>query len=836
MCGFSKSIYTCPESPQSVDVNTSAVTAVMNVGGGYTQLVNITGAMNIPSLSFSLYKKIHSEICTAWEDLAWKSMKEAAEEEKMIALQCGSVDVNGTPMITVVGDGSWAKRSYRGTGNYNSLSGTAAIVGLKSKKILYLGVKNKYCCVCQRAKNIGTEAAAHTCYKNWNLSSTAMEANIIAEGFCASLEMYGLIYNKLIADGDSSCYKKLLDSRPYETCTVEKIECSNHLLRNYCNKLKELSKMRGIPGSLKNILSNNILRCRTAVVKAIKYRRSEANTSLEDNIKNLRKDIINSVSHIFGEHLNCSELRYFCEKTEPDQNNYMSDFRTLNLDEKLMDAVRYLAGHSRSLLENVTTNVVEQFNSIIAQKLGGKRVNYTQRRCYQGRCYSAVVSKNCKQPLYNVHKHLTGGYSPGKTVQEMELRKLRRQNVHKQSRARKKLIFSSASTDADYGDNCQKPDVDQETFEEMKSEFIRALHKSTAEYEEIEKKTRLQADSSEWKHYRRKLLTSSIFGKICKMRKSTSCSSTFAKTESVVTVQRAFRIKFGCAPPGDNNIRRWYHQFQDTGCLCKGKSTGRPRTSEESVEQVRNSLTRSPMKSVRKASRELAIPVTTVWRVLRRRLELRPYRLQLLQALKPTDHLLRANFANDMLLHDNEDFLDLVVFSDESTFHLSGRVNTHNVRIWGSENPHMMVQVQRDSPKLNVFCAISGRKFMVLSFLVKQLSLQDGAPPHWHNEVRDWLNLTVPYRWIGRKGPNDRACFAWPPRSPDLTPCDFYLWGFIKDRVYVPPLPADLPDLRNRIETAVAAITNETLIKVWEELAYRLDVCQVTNGAHIEHL
>ncbi|KAB0802597.1 hypothetical protein PPYR_04783 [Photinus pyralis] len=397
MCGFSKSIHTCPESPQSVDVNTSAVTAVMNVGGGYTQLVNITGAMNIPSLSFSLYKKIHSEICTAWEDLAWKSMKEAAEEEKMIALQCGSVDVNGTPMITVVGDGSWAKRSYRGTGNYNSLSGTAAIVGLKSKKILYLGVKNKYCCVCQRAKNIGTEAAAHTCYKNWNLSSTAMEANIIAEGFCASLEMYGLIYNKLIADGDSSCYKKLLDSRPYETCTVEKIECSNHLLRNYCNKLKELSKMRGIPGSLKNILSNNILRCRTAVVKAIKYRRSEANTSLEDNIKNLRKDIINSVSHIFGEHLNCSELRYFCEKTEPDQNNYMSDFRTLNLDEKLMDAVRYLAGHSRSLLENVTTNVVEQFNSIIAQKLGGKRVNYTQRRCYQGRCYCIAPERQYKK-------------------------------------------------------------------------------------------------------------------------------------------------------------------------------------------------------------------------------------------------------------------------------------------------------------------------------------------------------------------------------------------------------------------------------------------------------
>jgi hypothetical protein len=86
-----------------------------------------------------------------------------------------------------------------------------------------------------------------------------------------------------------------------------------------------------------------------------------------------------------------------------------------------------------------------------------------------------------------------------------------------------------------------------------------------------------------------------------------------------------------------------------------------------------------------------------------------------------------------------------------------------------------------------------------------------------------------PFVRIGRKGPNDRACFAWPPPSPDLTPCDFYLWGFIKTRVYVPPLPADLPETRNRIEAAVAKITQQTLIKAWEELAYRLDVCRVTS-------
>ncbi|GFT26241.1 DUF4817 domain-containing protein [Trichonephila clavipes] len=55
------------------------------------------------------------------------------------------------------------------------------------------------------------------------------------------------------------------------------------------------------------------------------------------------------------------------------------------------------------------------------------------------------------------------------------------------------------------------------------------------------------------------------------------CAIQFAKTESAITVQREFLIKFGCQPPTDNNIIRRYNQSETTGCLCKGKSTGRPR-------------------------------------------------------------------------------------------------------------------------------------------------------------------------------------------------------------------------------------------------------------------
>jgi len=55
---------------------------------------------------------------------------------------------------------------------------------------------------------------------------------------------------------------------------------------------------------------------------------------------------------------------------------------------------------------------------------------------------------------------------------------------------------------------------------------------------------------------------------------------------------------------------------------------------------------------------------------------------------------------------------------------------------------------------------------------------QDGAPPHWHNQVRQFLNETLPQRWIERTGPKGLTLHSWLPRSPDMTPCDFFLWVY----------------------------------------------------------
>ena len=98
------------------------------------------------------------------------------------------------------------------------------------------------------------------------------------------------------------------------------------------------------------------------------------------------------------------------------------------------------------------------------------------------------------------------------------------------------------------------------------------------------------------------------------------CVREFIKTESPTAVQRAFRLRFNIQPATTKSICRWNHQFEQIGCLCEGKISGRPRVSEENVRRIQESFERRPRKSTRRASRELGIPQPTVWSVLRRHL------------------------------------------------------------------------------------------------------------------------------------------------------------------------------------------------------------------------
>ena len=87
----------------------------------------------------------------------------------------------------------------------------------------------------------------------------------------------------------------------------------------------------------------------------------------------------------------------------------------------------------------------------------------------------------------------------------------------------------------------------------------------------------------------------------------------------------------------------------------------------------------------------------------------------------------------------------------------------------------------------------------------------------------------------GRDSGKENVMLKWPPRLPDLTSCDFFLWGHVKTLVYVTFLPANVNKLKQRITIALETVAQDMLQRVWEELDYRLDVCRVIGGAHIEH-
>ena len=107
---------------------------------------------------------------------------------------------------------------------------------------------------------------------------------------------------------------------------------------------------------------------------------------------------------------------------------------------------------------------------------------------------------------------------------------------------------------------------------------------------------------------------------------------------------------------------------------------------------------------------------------------------------------------------------------------------------------------------------------------------QDGATPHTSGEVLSWLEKTFGTHFISYRTNN-----VWPPHSPDLSPLDFFLWGFLKDRVYT-PAPTTLGDLKAAIRCEMRKIPVQTCRAVIDNFNKRLDVVLRTGGRHLEHV
>ncbi|GFU62268.1 transposase [Trichonephila clavipes] len=171
-------------------------------------------------------------------------------------------------------------------------------------------------------------------------------------------------------------------------------------------------------------------------------------------------------------------------------------------------------------------------------------------------------------------------------------------------------------------------------------------------------------------------------------------------------------------------------------------------------------------------------------------------------AIHQNDHQSRRRFVewaqNEIAIVP--DFHKRILFSDEAHFWLNGYVNKQNCRIWSEANPQVYVETPLHPEKLTVCCAlwaggillqndeghnvtVNGDRYraMITNFFIPELNnhdvqelwfQQDGATCHTARATIDLLKDTFGGRLISRFGPVN-----WPPRSCDLTPLNYFLWG-----------------------------------------------------------
>lgn len=117
-----------------------------------------------------------------------------------------------------------------------------------------------------------------------------------------------------------------------------------------------------------------------------------------------------------------------------------------------------------------------------------------------------------------------------------------------------------------------------------------------------------------------------------------------------------------------------------------------------------------------------------------------------------------------------------------------------------------------------------------LAELINMHFQQDGHPAHSSRLARDVLNRLFPGRWIGIGG-----FVEFPPRSPDLTVLDFFIWGYVKSRIFFRS-PQTPEQMELAITEAFAEITPEMLSNARKNFMRRVALCLEGDGRHFEHL
>lgn len=328
--------------------------------------------------------------------------------------------------------------------------------------------------------------------------------------------------------------------------------------------------------------------------------------------------------------------------------------------------------------------------------------------------------------------------------------------------------------------------------------------------------------------------------------------------DNVEEARRKYLAEFNEEAPVRCTVHRWMQRFLRTGDINRRSvGSGRPITASgyDSKTAVLEAVQENINISERQIVLDTGISKTSVHRCLKK-LNLHPYKYTLVQELIGDDNDRRLEFCESIRqkLQTNPSFHEHILFSDEAVFHVNGSVNKHNLYYRSNENQHLKVEKLQNRESVTVWCMVSSTAVVdydinfttmnseryctvlrekVIPFVKQRRHSnkhyqQDGAPPHYSCAAREILNNEIPDRWIGRRG-----AIEWPARSPDLTVCDFFLWGALRDKVYT-NRPTNRNQLARKIEVDIQNFPEAMFKNAYQSFVRRIHACIGSNGSQFE--
>jgi len=335
------------------------------------------------------------------------------------------------------------------------------------------------------------------------------------------------------------------------------------------------------------------------------------------------------------------------------------------------------------------------------------------------------------------------------------------------------------------------------------------------------------------------------------------------QNKSATCAKRAYCTEKGIRNgPSAVSFTNVYETYRETGSVEEHpRKRARTVRTDEKIEEVKTthheSLAAGSSLSVRRGGQQAQITKTSYHRTLREDLKMYPYIPRLIHKLNEDDPDRRVEWceAFEELCEEDPETEALVVWTDEAIFTLDGHVNRHNCVFWSEENPHVELNVGLNLNKVMVWmgvwsggrvgpfffdATVTGENYLALlrdnvfPILEEEMDIdrlifqQDGCPAHYSTPVRDFLDGKC--RWMGRRG-----TIEWPARSPDLTVPDFFVWGYLKNKVFARS-PQTMEELRTFITEEFNAIPQEMIEKACKSVVDRAVFCRLHHGRPFKNL